>query len=90
MKIIINFIIFFFITTNLFAGNFTLKKIVNLNDPWGSTFISDKEILITEKSGIIKLINLENKLTKIINHNLNVLEYGQVPLLSHCSVGLVC
>ena len=81
MKIIINFIIFFFITTNLFAGNFTLKKIVNLNDPWGSTFISDKEILITEKSGIIKLINLENKLTKIINHNLNVLEYGQGGLL---------
>ena len=81
MKIINNFIIFFFITTNLFAGNFTLKKIVNLNDPWGSTFISDKEILITEKSGIIKLINLENKLTKIINHNLNVLEYGQGGLL---------
>ena len=81
MKILINFLFFFFITSNLNAVNFTLKKIINLNEPWGSTFINDQELLVTEKSGKIKLINLNNKNTKIIDHNLKVLEYGQGGLL---------
>ena len=81
MKILINFLFFFFITTNLNALNFTLKKIINLNEPWGSTFINDQELLVTEKSGKIKLINLNNKNIKILDHNLKVLEYGQGGLL---------
>ena len=81
MKILINFLFFFFITSNLNAVNFTLKKIINLNEPWGSAFINDQELLVTEKSGKIKLINLNNKNTKIIDHNLKVLEYGQGGLL---------
>ena len=43
------------------AENLNIKKIVNLNDPWGSTFINNKELLITEKSGKIKLLNLNTK-----------------------------
>ena len=81
MKILISFLIFFFITSSLNAANFTLKKITNLNEPWGSTFINNQELLVTEKSGKIKLISLMNKNTKIINHNLNVIEYGQGGLL---------
>ena len=81
MKILINFLFFFFITSNLNAVDFTLKKIINLNEPWGSTFINNQELLVTEKSGKIKLINLNNKSTKVIDHNLNVLEYGQGGLL---------
>ena len=81
MKILISFLIFFFITSSLNAANFTLKKITNLNEPWGSTFINSQELLVTEKSGKIKLISLMNKDTKIINHNLNVIEYGQGGLL---------
>ena len=81
MKILISFLIFFFITSSLNAANFTLKKITNLNEPWGSTFINSQELLVTEKSGKIKLISLMNKNTKIINHNLNVIEYGQGGLL---------
>ena len=81
MKILISFLIFFFITSSLNAANFTLKKITNLNEPWGSTFINNQELLVTEKSGKIKLISLVNKNTKIINHNLNVIEYGQGGLL---------
>ncbi len=81
MKILINFLFFFFITTNLNAVNFTLKKIINLNEPWGSTFINDQELLVTEKSGKIKIINLNNKNIKVIDHNLKVLEYGQGGLL---------
>ena len=34
-----------------FAENLIFKKVVDLNDPWGSTFINNNELLITEKSG---------------------------------------
>ena len=36
------------------------KKLLTLNEPWGSTFINNQELLITEKSGKIKIINLKN------------------------------
>ena len=64
-----------------FAENLILKKIVDLNDPWGSTFINNNELLITEKSGKIKLINLNSKKISEVNHNLNYLEHGQGGLL---------
>ena len=66
MKIFINFLIIFFISINLNASDFTLKKILNLNEPWGSTFLNKNELLITEKSGKILIINLKNKKSKII------------------------
>ncbi len=74
-------ILFIFFCTNLKATEFNLKKILNLNEPWGSTFINENELLITEKSGRIKIINLKKKEISIIDHNLNVLEYGQGGLL---------
>ena len=43
------------------------KKIVNLNNPWGSSFINNEEIIITEKSGKIKLVNVVSKKTIEIN-----------------------
>ncbi len=81
MKILINFLIIFFISINLNASNFTLKKITDLNEPWGSTFLNNNELLITEKSGKILIVNLKDQKSKIINHNLKVLEYGQGGLL---------
>ena len=81
MKILINFLIIFFISINLNASDFTLKKITNLNEPWGSTFLNNNELLITEKSGKILIVNLKDQKSKIINHNLKVLEYGQGGLL---------
>ena len=57
------------------------KKLLTLNEPWGSTFINDDTLLITEKSGKIKLINLLDNNIKEISHNLKVLEYGQGGLL---------
>ena len=74
-------VLFIFFCTNLKATEFNLKKILNLNEPWGSSFINENELLITEKSGIIKIINLKKKEISIIDHNLNVLEYGQGGLL---------
>ena len=45
-------ILLFFISINVsFAENLIFKKIVDLNDPWGSTFINNNELLITEKVG---------------------------------------
>ena len=68
-------------TTLSFAENLNLKKIFDLNDPWGSTFVGDNQILITEKSGKIKFLDLKSKKISEINHNINYLEYGQGGLL---------
>ena len=60
MKII--FILFIFIFSNIVnAENLNFKKLVDLNDPWGSTFIDKNNLLITEKGGAIKLININIK-----------------------------
>ncbi len=76
------FILFIIIFSNLAnAKNFNLEKLVDLKDPWGSTFIDQNNLLITEKSGAIKLINLNSKNISLINHNLNFLEHGQGGLL---------
>ncbi|MDA9752993.1 PQQ-dependent sugar dehydrogenase [Candidatus Pelagibacter sp.] len=76
------FILLIFIFPNIaIANNLSFIKIVNLKSPWGSTFIDDKNILITEKSGAIKLVNIKNKNIDVINHNLNFLEHGQGGLL---------
>ena len=75
-------IFLFLISINFsFAENLNFEKIVDLNDPWGSTFISNDELLITEKSGKIKLINLNSKQISEINHDLNYLDHGQGGLL---------
>ena len=75
-------IIFFLLfTTKSFSENLKFKKIISLNDPWGSSFINKSELIITEKSGKIKIVNIiSNKITSI-EHNLNFLEYGQGGLL---------
>ena len=75
-------IIFFLLLTKIANGNeYNFKKIVSLDKPWGSTFINDDQILLTEVGGKIKLVNIKSKKIKTINHNLNFLEYGQGGLL---------
>ena len=72
-------ILFLFIfSVSAEASEFKINKITDLDAPWGSTFISDKELLITEKSGKIKLIgvtvltSLDNKALREIGFNKNV------------------
>tara|TARA_B100000073_G_scaffold264750_1_gene224393 strand:+ start:351 stop:1442 length:1092 start_codon:yes stop_codon:yes gene_type:complete len=72
---------FFFLTTTSFSSALKFQKIVDLNDAWGSTFVNNSEILITEKSGKIKLVNISSKKITEIEHNLNYLEHGQGGLL---------
>jgi quinoprotein glucose dehydrogenase len=80
-KFFISLILFLISIKVSFAGNFNFKKIVDLNDPWSSTFINNNELLITEKSGKIKLVNFNSKKVLEIKHNLNYLEHGQGGLL---------
>ena len=76
-------LIFFFLifSTNSFSQNFKFKKIVKLNEPWGSSFINNNELIITEKSGKIRIIDINSQKISDIKHNLNYLEHGQGGLL---------
>ena len=75
-------IIFFLLfTSKSYSNNFTLSKIIKLDDPWGSSFINNDEIIITEKSGKIKIVNINSKKILEVKHNLNFLNVGQGGLL---------
>ena len=80
-KIFLFTFIFFCFSSISFAENLKFKKITSLNKPWGSSFISNDEIIITEKSGKIKIINILTNDVFQVEHNLNFLEYGQGGLL---------
>ena len=76
------FLFNFFILTNYStAYEFSLKKIADFNAPWGSAFINKDELILTEKKGEIKVINLISKKITKIKHNLDILVYGQGGLL---------
>jgi len=79
------FFILVFLIINLksfsLADDFNFKEIANINNPWGSSFINNEEIIITEKSGKIKLISIKSKEIIEIKHNLNFVEDGQGGLL---------
>jgi len=76
-------LVFLFINFSIlsFAENLKFEQIVNLKDPWGSSFINNNEIIITEKSGKIKIVNINSKEVFEVKHNLNFLEIGQGGLL---------
>ena len=74
------FIILNFSSVSL-AENLKFKKIASLDKPWGSSFINNEEIIITEKSWKIKIVNISTSEVIIVDHNLNFLEYGQGGLL---------
>ena len=80
-KFLFFLVLFISVPLTSFAKQFDLKKIINLDAPWGSSFINNEEIIVTEKSGKIKIINLINNNVSEISHNLNFLEYGQGGLL---------
>ena len=79
-KVIFFFLIYFF-NQICFANTIQISKIADLEDPWGSTFVNNKELIITEKIGKIKLVNIETGKVNEINHNINFLVDGQGGLL---------
>ena len=72
---------FFLICSNSFSSNLKFQKIIDLEDPWGSSFINNDEIIVTEKGGKIKIVNVISKELLEVKHNLNFLVYGQGGLL---------
>jgi glucose/arabinose dehydrogenase len=80
-KLLYIIIVFFFLSVNSFAKNLKFTKIIDLDKPWGSSFINNNELIISEKGGKIKIVNIENSNFSEINHNLNFLEQGQGGLL---------
>ena len=80
-KIFLFLLIFFNFYSISIAENLKFKKIASLDKPWGSSFISNDEIIITEISGKIKIVNIFTGKLAEIEHNLNFLEYGQGGLL---------
>jgi len=81
-KIIFILILILIQTLNLKSENFRLNQLISgLNSPWSLTFKNENEILITEKSGQILLVNLKNNTIKKVKHNLDILEDGQGGLL---------
>ena len=76
--ILLVFLVNFSQTSNAY---FKLSKLVELDDPWGASFLNDKELIITEKGGSIKILNLNSNSVKKIKHKLDILEHGQGGLL---------
>ena len=74
-------IFLFFFSLSAEAEEFKLDKLVSLNKPWGSTFVDNDHLLVTEQGGSIKLVNIKTKEISIVKHNLKFLEYGQGGLL---------
>ena len=75
-------IIFFLLfASKSYSNNFTLTKIIKLDEPWGSSFINNDEIIISEKGGKIKIVNINSKKILEVKHNLNFLDVGQGGLL---------
>ena len=76
------FIFLLFQIYNLKAAEPRLSQILDgLKNPWSLTFVNQSKILITEKSGKILLVNLDNKSIEKVDHDLNILEDGQGGLL---------
>ena len=82
MRFILLIIIIFFSKVSLsYSKSYNFIQLVSLNEPWGSSFISDEELIITEKTGKIKIVNITSKEAYEVKHNLNYFVHGQGGLL---------
>ena len=68
-------------TSKSYCEKIVLKKIVELDSPWGSSFISNNEIIVTEKSGRIKIVDISSKEIQEVAHQLDFVVHGQGGLL---------
>jgi quinoprotein glucose dehydrogenase len=60
-KYFLSIILIILFSSKSFSENFKYTKIVKLKNPWSATFINNNEIIITEKEGKIKIIDLISK-----------------------------
>ncbi len=81
IKYFLSIFFFFLFSLKSYSENFNFQKLVDLNDPWGSSFINNEELIITEKTGKIKIVNIISKQVHEVEHNLNYFVHGQGGLL---------
>ena len=75
-KILLIFVSILFTNTSVFG--LTLQKTpVTLDAPWGMAWVDDSQLLITQKSGEIYLVDTNNYSQKKINHSIPAVQYGQ-------------
>ena len=56
-------IVFLLLFTNLSADDFKLERVIKgFDSPWSLTFIDSQNLLVTEKPGNIKFVNLKEKI----------------------------
>ncbi len=80
-KVFFLLLLIFFFTSKSFSQNYNFQKLTKLDEPWGSSFLNKDELIITEKSGKIKIVDIKSNKVSEVDHNLNFLDYGQGGLL---------
>ena len=80
-KFLVILVLLLLFGTNVYAKDLKAQGPIELDEPWGSSFINNNEIIITEKSGKIKIINIQNGNVTKIDHNLKFVNIGQGGLL---------
>ena len=74
--------LFLFSFSNLYSSEIKFEKIFDdLNKPWSLSFINKENVIITEKTGGLLILNLKNKKINEIKHNLSLISLGQGGLL---------
>ena len=72
-KLLVIFLIWF---TNLSADDFKLEKIIEgFDSPWSLTFIDSQNLLVTEKAGNIKFVDLKKNIIKNLSVEKQILKY---------------
>ena len=63
-------------TSKSYCEKIALEKLVELDSPWGSSFISNNEIIVTEKSGKIKIVDMLyiNQITEAFHNRVLLVE----------------
>ena len=81
MKKLIIFL-FLFNFTNLYSSDLKFEKIFDdFNKPWSLSFIDKENVIITEKTGRLLTLNLNDRKAHEIKHNLSIISLGQGGLL---------
>tara|TARA_X000001036_G_scaffold430214_1_gene462551 strand:- start:164 stop:1294 length:1131 start_codon:yes stop_codon:yes gene_type:complete len=69
------------INSKVYANEYIFTKITDLNNPWGMSFINENELIISEQTGNLMIVNITDGKKNKIKHNLNFIKIGQGGLL---------
>mgnify|MGYP001181960763 FL=1 len=69
------------INSKVYANEYVFTKITDLNSPWGMSFLNENELIISEQTGNLMIVNITDGKKNKIKHNLNFIKIGQGGLL---------